>query len=240
MITLALDTATPGPSLAVLRDGAALAERTLSPAQGAGRRVAQEIHELLTAAGIDVRELDEIVVGVGPGGFTGLRIGIATALGLGQALAIPVRGVASIEALALGILAHAPVAALVVPVIDAKRHEVFAAAYRGQRDGALLTVIEPHATSAAGLVERLADIVTAEAPAYVAGDGLHRLAEHAMPGIAPVPDTSPAHHLNAVLLAQRARGGGARPVSPLYLRLPDAEVNRVRRAREASAKIARG
>lgn len=202
--------------------------------------MAQEIHELLTFAGVDVRGLDEIVVGVGPGGFTGLRIGIATALGLGQALAIAVRGVASIEALALGIVAYAPAAALVVPVIDAKRHEVFAAAYRGQPGAGLVTVIEPHATTAEGLVEHLADMVTAEAPAYLAGDGLHRLSGHAMPGIVAVPDTSSAHHISAVLLAQRARAGGARPVSPLYLRMPDAEVNRVKRAREAAAGIARG
>ena len=80
MITLAFDTATPSPSLAVLSDGVVLAARALSPAQGAGRRVAQEIHDLLTSSGIRVREVGEIVVGVGPGGFTGLRIGIATAL----------------------------------------------------------------------------------------------------------------------------------------------------------------
>ncbi len=235
MITLALDTATPALSLALVRDGAALAERTISPTQGAGRRVAQEIHELLTTAGVGVRDLDEVVVGVGPGGFTGLRIGIATALGLGQALSIPVRGVASIEALALGIWAHAPSGAIVVPVIDAKRQEVFAAAYRGDANGALLTVIEPHATSASGLVERLDEVATPASPVYVAGDGLHRLVDALTPAVVAMP----AHRISAVLLAQRARTGGARPVSPLYLRLPDAEVNRMRREREAAAGIAR-
>lgn len=239
MITLAFDTATPAPSLAVLRDGATVAERVLDPEAGAGRRVAEEIHRLLTDVGISVRDLGEIVVGVGPGGFTGLRIGIATALGLGQALSIPVRGVASLEALALGILVHAPEGAIVVPVIDAKRQEVFAAAYRSDGDGGLQTVIEPHATSAAGLVERLDGVATPASPVYMAGDGLHRLTEVVTSAIVAMPEDSPAHHIDAVVLARRARTGGARPVSPLYLRLPDAEVTRIRAARQAAAGTAR-
>ncbi len=234
MITLALDTATPAPSLAVLSDGATLAERLLDPAQGAGRRVVEEIHRLLTDAGVGVRDLGGIVVGVGPGGFTGLRIGIATALGLGQALGVPVRGVASIEALALGIVVAAPAGAIVVPVIDAKRQEVFAAAYRGDGAGGLQTVIEPHATSAAGLGERLAEVVGSTEQIHLAGDGVHRCADLLGPMVLALPQDSPAHQVDAVMLAQRARTGGARPVSPLYLRLPDAEVNRIRRAREAA------
>ncbi len=234
MITLALDTATPGPSLAVLRDGAAVLERTLDPLQGAGRRVAQEIHELLTGADVSVGELDEIVVGVGPGGFTGLRIGIATALGLGQALAIPVRGVASIEELALGIAAMAPSGALLLPVIDARRTQVFAAVYRAGADGALVTVLEPHATAAEELAGRLDGLAAADAPTYAAGDGVHRLSDVAMSNVVLLPDGSPAHDISAVRLAERARAGGARPASPLYLRLPDAEVTRRRRARESA------
>lgn len=234
MITLAFDTATPAPSLAVLRDGATVAERVLDPEVGAGRRVAEEIHRLLTDVGISVRDLGEIVVGVGPGGFTGLRIGIATALGLGQALSIPVRGVASLEALALGILVHAPEGAIVVPVIDAKRQEVFAAAYRGDGAGGFATVVDPHATSAAGLAERLDEFATPSQPVYLAGDGVHRCADLVGQAVLALPDDSSAHQVSAVRLAQRARTGGARPVSPLYLRLPDAEVNRIRRAREAA------
>lgn len=234
MITLALDTATPAPSLAILRDGATVAARVLDPSQGAGRRVAEEIHRMLTDAGVGVRDLDEIVVGVGPGGFTGLRIGIATALGLGQALDIPVRGVASIEALALGIVAQAPAGAIVVPVIDAKRQEVFAAAYRGDGDGGLETVVEPHATSAAGLGERLAEIAMPAEQMYLAGDGVHRCSDLLNAALVALPQDSHAHQVSAVALAQRARTGGARPVSPLYLRLPDAEVNRLRRVREAT------
>jgi tRNA threonylcarbamoyladenosine biosynthesis protein TsaB len=234
LITLALDTATPAPSLAILRDGAVVAERSLDPAQAAGRRVAEEVHRLLGDAGMIVGALGEIVVGVGPGGFTGLRIGIATALGLGQALAIPVRGVASIEALALGIVPHVPERAIVVPVIDAKRHEVFTAAYRGVGAGKLETLIEPIATTETGLAERLADLASPGAPVYLAGDGCHRVAELASQAVRVLPEDSAAHRMAAVRLAERAAAGGGRPVTPLYLRLPDAEVNRIRREREAA------
>jgi tRNA threonylcarbamoyladenosine biosynthesis protein TsaB len=234
LTTLALDTATPAPSLAVLRDGVTLLERILPPEPGVGRRIAHEIHLLLDSAGVGVRDLDEIVVGIGPGGFTGLRIGIATALGLGQALAIPVAGVVSLEALALGMADHAPAGALLVPVIDAKRREVFAAGYRISGDGGLAVVIEPVATTGEGLAELLAAEASRERPAWLAGDGLHRCEPFAGPAVAMAPPGSPAHAISASRLASRAATGGARPVAPLYLRLPDAEVNRLRREREAA------
>mgnify|MGYP001195915138 CR=1 FL=1 len=231
MITLAIDTATPAPSLAVLRDGEVLGERNPEHTDGAGRRVAQEIHLLLVDAGLVIGDVDEVVVGVGPGGFTGLRIGIATALGLGQALAIPVRGVASLEALALGLAAVCPEGTLVAPVIDAKRQEVFAAAYRVSADGGMATVIEPHATSAAALGTRLAGV---GGPIVLGGDGVHRCGDLLGGDISAIDPASVANLVSAVLLARRARSGGARPASPLYLRLPDAEVNRIKRAHEGA------
>jgi tRNA threonylcarbamoyladenosine biosynthesis protein TsaB len=232
LTTLALDTATPAPSIAVLRDGRTLLERILPPEPGVGRRIAHEIHLVLQAAGVDVRELDEIVVGIGPGGFTGLRIGVATALGIGQALGIPVAGVVSLEALALGMADHAPPGALLVPVLDAKRHEVFAAAYRVGADGNLVTVLEPLATTGADLTDLLSGVANAEGPVWLAGDGLYRCEPFLGPATATAPPGSPAHLISASRVAARAAAGGARPVAPLYLRLPDAEVNRLRRERE--------
>lgn len=234
MTTLALDTATPAPSLAVLRDGETLLERLLPSEPGAGRRIAHEVHLILDSAGVDVHDLDRIIVGIGPGGFTGLRIGIATALGLGQALAIPVSGVVSLEALALGMAEHAPTGALLVPVIDAKRQEAFAAGYRVDGDTGLVVVIEPVATTGEGLAEIIAGAVSVDHPAWIAGDGLQRFEPFAGPATVPAPPHSPAHAIRASLLAARADAGGARPVAPLYLRLPDAEVNRLRREREAT------
>ena len=79
----ALDTSTASPSLALVRGHDPMAELWLAPEPGSGRRVLEAGHGMLVAAGLRVAAIESIVVGVGPGGFTGLRIGLATALGLG-------------------------------------------------------------------------------------------------------------------------------------------------------------
>ncbi len=234
MITLAFDTATPAPSLALLEHDEPILEHDLPADAAAGRRVAHEIHLLLLGAGIGLDRIDRIIVGVGPGGFTGLRIGIATALGLGQACGVPVVGASSLEALAAAIAAAVPSASLLVPVIDAKRREVFAAAYRFTPEG-LQTVVEPVATTAAGLDELLTHVAVPGGGAWIAGDGLARWSEAPRRFTAAVPDDPAAHAVRAVHLAGRVRDGASLAVSPLYLRLPDAEVNRLRREREGAA-----
>jgi tRNA threonylcarbamoyl adenosine modification protein YeaZ len=106
----AFDTATPVAACALLRDGEPVGEvRTRA------RLVLGAADELLRAAGLDARALDGIVVGTGPGSFTGIRIGLATARGLALALDLPVAGVSTLRAYAGG-----------RPVIDARRGEVFA------------------------------------------------------------------------------------------------------------------
>ena len=230
MTTFALDTATPSPGLALLQEDEPLAELWLGPEPGSGRRVLEAAHGLLTAAGLSVRAIDRIVVGVGPGGFTGLRIGIATALGLGQALRAPVQGASTLEALALGIVAVAPAGALAAPVVDARRGEVFGACYRSLGGGGLEELIPPTAVGPqdlAGELARLGD------PVWAAGDGLARYPEaFASAGVLATPSGSPAHRVHAVDLVRRVAAAGPRPAAPEYARLPDAEVNR--RARLAA------
>jgi tRNA threonylcarbamoyladenosine biosynthesis protein TsaB len=238
--TFALDTATPSPGLAVVRGDLAVAELWLGGPQGGagGRRVLEAGHHLLQAAGIALRDLDRIVVGVGPGGFTGLRIGVATALALGQALGVPVVGASTLEALALGIadaLGPDRDGALLVPLIDARRGEVFAAAYRAGApgSGALEEVLPPAALAPAALAAGLGALTGRLGPAYMAGDGLLAPAAAgalADPLLRPLPPTSPAQRPRALDLVRRVDAGGGRPALPIYLRLPDAEVNRRRRA----------
>lgn len=231
MITFALDTATVSPSVALVRDEAPLAELWLGPEPGSGRRVLEAAHGLLNAAGLGADDIDAIVVGIGPGGFTGLRIGLATAMGLGQALAVPVHGAVSLEALALGIAETAPGHDAVVPVLDARRRELFAAAYRPGSGGALEELIAPCAIAPGDLAARLAAVT---ADAVVGGPGLDAAGDALdRPGIAALDAGSPGHRMRAALLAARVAAGAARPARPLYARLPDAEVNR--RAAAAAA-----
>ncbi len=222
MTTFALDTATPDPALALVAGDEVLAEAWLGRAPGSGRRVLQAAHHLLAMAALRPADLSEVVVGVGPGGFTGIRIGIATALGLGQALRIPVHGASTLEALAQGMVgATRPGEALLVPIIDARRRQVFAAAYAAGADGSLTEVISPSAWDPTDLSAALA----AAGPCVLAGDGAD---------LVPVPAqghraTAAADRIMASNLIARVRRGGALPVAPQYLRLPDAEENRLRR-----------
>ncbi len=225
MLTFALDTSTASPSLALVRDEGPIAELWLGPEPGSGRRVLEAAHGMLVAAGTRAGDLDEIVVGVGPGGFTGLRIGLATALGLGQALAIPLTGASSLEALALGIADCAPPGALVAPMQDARRSELFAAAYRVEGD-ALTEMIAPVALAAADFVARLVELGE---PVWAGGGGVGVAADAlAGSGVQSLAAGSPGHRLSATALVRRARGGGGLPARPVYARLPDAEVNRLR------------
>ncbi len=229
MITLSFDTATPAPGLALVRDGGVVGERQIAAQVGAGRRVAEEIHALLVATSHPLDSVERIVVGLGPGGFTGIRIGIATALGLGQARGIPVVGVSTLETLARGLMdVHDP-GAVLVPVIDARRNEVFTAAYRAEADR-LVEVAEARALPVSEMGSFLS---TLEGPVVIAGDGVARLEDGARTGPEVVVDTDHGV-VRAALAVGLADTGHGRPVSPIYLRLPDAEVNR--RAREAAAR----
>jgi tRNA threonylcarbamoyladenosine biosynthesis protein TsaB len=121
MLILAFDTATSTATVALVRDGVALGERV-----AASRALLEAADELLAAAGVVPADLDGVACGIGPGSFTGVRIGLAHARGLALALDLPVAGVSTLAALAAGAADAAPVGSLVVPVIDARRKEVFA------------------------------------------------------------------------------------------------------------------
>jgi tRNA threonylcarbamoyladenosine biosynthesis protein TsaB len=169
-----------------------------------------------------IGDVDRIAVGVGPGAFTGLRVGVATARGLAQSSGAELVAVSSLRALAAAAL-QAGGQGAVLAVIDARRSEIFAAAYAG--DGAELATgraIEPGAVVAlleeAGLTSALA-----------VGDGALRYrAELESAGLEVAPGTSPLHLLRAAaicaLAASTEHTGSSEPVLPDYLRRPDAEL----------------
>ena len=193
MLILAFDTATSTATSALVRDGTVLGEGTTTPV-----RVLEDVDALLRDAGVAPSELDAVAVGIGPGSFTGVRMGLAAARGLALALDIPVAGVSTLAALAAG----APDA---LALIDAKRHELFL-----QQDGAIVAV------PAAGFEARGRTCV---------GDGALRYREHLERTGAEVPPDDSALHLpRARFHAQLARDfGPAELVEPVYVRAPDAD-----------------
>jgi tRNA threonylcarbamoyladenosine biosynthesis protein TsaB len=194
MLTLAFDTATGVATSALVRD-----ERILGESTGRAVEVLADADQLLRDAGVVPRDLDLLAVGVGPGSFTGVRIGLAAARGLALALDLPVAGVSTLDALVAG----APGA---VPVIDARRREVFV----------LLS----------GRVRCLApDAFDVDPARTYVGDGAvrYRTTIEAAGGVVP-PDDSELHVPRARFHARLAGAGGpAEQVEPLYLRIPDAE-----------------
>jgi tRNA threonylcarbamoyladenosine biosynthesis protein TsaB len=217
---LGLDTSTAASAVCVLRGDGEVFELAPEPAALAARPA--HARELMPAvatamerAGLGYRDLEAIAVGVGPGTFTGLRIGIATARALASANTLPLKPVSSLAALAAGIDAE-----LRLPLIDAKRGELFAALYGP--DGELIW------GPLAEAPERLAEQVRADAVTpLAAGDGsvrFRRVLEAA--GIRVLPDESSSHVVRALhvcRLAADVPGLQPQAVLPDYLRAPDAK-----------------
>jgi tRNA threonylcarbamoyl adenosine modification protein YeaZ len=159
-----------------------------------------------------------VAVGLGPGSFTGLRVGIATANGLSLGLGIATRGVSTLDALGAGIAAAgAPGPRLAV--LDGYRGEVFVALYDGDGE----TVWEPAAMRPEALADRLTQLSEAPSPA---GSGSVRF-RHELEGAGGIripDDADPVHRVAARhLCALAAAGKGSESLDPIYLRPPDAE-----------------
>jgi tRNA threonylcarbamoyladenosine biosynthesis protein TsaB len=197
MLILAFDTATNTATSALVWDGEVLGEQASRPVS-----VLEDLDALLRQGGVRDGQVEGLVVGTGPGSFTSLRMGIATARALSLSLGIPLAGVSTLAALGAG----APGA---TPLIDARRREIFA--LLGGEPSVLAPTelrVEPGAT-------------------YV-GDGavLYREVIEAAGGLVP-SDESELHVPRARFHAQLATGFGLpEAVQPMYLRIPDVDRNR--------------
>jgi tRNA threonylcarbamoyladenosine biosynthesis protein TsaB len=227
-VILGIDTSTAATAAAVWApDGPALEARDDPTAgerpQHASRLLAL-VEEVLRETGWD--EIERIAVGVGPGGFTGLRHGIATARALAQGRGLPLAGVSSLEALARGARAEALAGAgdrAVLAVIDARRGEVFAAAWQGAE-----RLLDPVAIAPAELAARLG--AGRLAAPLAAGDGAVRFREQLERAGAAVPeDRSPAHRVSAIEICRLGATGEVTDrdrLVPDYRREPDAKPRR--------------
>jgi tRNA threonylcarbamoyladenosine biosynthesis protein TsaB len=226
-IVLGFDTATPDTVVALAVDGAEALELRHAPAPGERPgHVAQLLplaNALLDRTGLRFGDVGRIGVGVGPGSFTGLRIGVATARALAQGSGAEVAPVSTLRALAAATDHDGPVLA----VLDARRGEAFAAAYRDDEELLAPLAVKPDA---------LAGLVDARRGAWVAvGDGAVAFRDQLEPAAVAVPaDGHPSHRVSAVAICRLA--SITAPVArdtlvPDYVRLPDAETRRRRERR---------
>jgi len=126
VLILSLETSTGCGSIALIRDHRLLAEVTIKPERVHSRRLLGTVSWLMEAVEVGWQDLSGIAISMGPGSFTGLRIGLAAAKGLAMAADLPLVGVSSLDALSLACMGHV---GQVCPVLDARRHEVYTALY---------------------------------------------------------------------------------------------------------------
>ena len=222
MILVAVDTATPSTVAGVLRaDGTVVEARDDPPAGSRGDHAARLLPLLegaLADAALGWDDVERIAVGVGPGGFTGLRIGIATARALAQARGLPLVPVSSLAALAAGAVADGG-DELIAAVLDARRGEVFAGVWAGGR-----TLLEPAALAPDALADRLSGL---EQPVQAVGDGAVRFRQELEgAGVAVPVDGSAAHRIAAAPLCRLGAVGEPAErdrLLPDYRREPDAK-----------------
>jgi tRNA threonylcarbamoyladenosine biosynthesis protein TsaB len=238
MIVLGFDTSTPSTAVALrLADGSTTQARDDPPAgahPGHATRLLAMAAEVLARAGIGWSAIDRVAVGVGPGTFTGLRIGVATARGLAQSLSAELVGVSSTSALAAAALGSGEASGrAVLAVIDARRGEAFAAAYQAGEGRLPDELAAPRALAP----ERLPSVV-AEAEeaagggvsrAWLAvGDGAIRFrAQLEAGGVQVAPDSSPLHLLSGAAICElgaQLASTGIEEILPDYRRRPDAEL----------------
>jgi tRNA threonylcarbamoyladenosine biosynthesis protein TsaB len=198
-VLLALDTSTPAVTVALHDGQRVLAESTTVDARRHTELLGPAIAGVLTSAGVDRRQLTAIAVGVGPGPFTGLRIGLVTARMLGHVLGIPVHGVCSLDVLARGVAVGGPF----VVATDARRREVYWAEYdaAGRRTSGP-DVAPPSA-------------VGTDLPAAGAGARMY-------PDAFPNPIAPQFPSATDLARAVLTREVDVLPAQPIYLRRPDA------------------
>lgn len=229
MLILALDTTTRAGSVAVTDDDRVLALLPGDASRTHGERLPEEIAAALDRAGVLRERLDLLAVATGPGGFTGLRIGLATMQGLAMTLNKPVAGVSALDALAEQI--GDTTARIIVPWMDAQRGDVFATMIDARSRASLAAAV---AESPAAVLERWRSHLAGQ-PVVFIGDAVTRdqaLLEGAGNGAWQIRRPEPLAPQIAMLarrLAAQGKAGPPHALVPIYVRRSDAEIDRDKR-----------
>jgi len=240
MRVLALDTTTRAGSVALVEDAQVIEERAGDPARTHAERLPRDIHALLDDRGLASADVDLFAVASGPGSFTGLRIGIATMQGLAFVHRRRIVPVSALEALAwIASGGGAGKGALVAAWMDAQRRDVFSALYRlvsapPVDQEQLIEVDEPRVGDPAATLDRWDPLVRGHLLTFI-GDGATAWAgviRGRHPDAPVIEHPLLAGAIGRLAAARAARGAAIDPagVRPLYVRRPDAEIERDRKA----------
>ena len=212
MLILVLDASTPVVAVAVAKEGEVRAEISIS-ARGASEALLPAVHAALNLAGEDLASVERLLVGVGPGTFTGIRIASATARALSLSTGAALAKNSTLAALAAPALScHTDD---VLALLDARRGQVFAQRFSGIDPTTEILCVEP-------------EDLSAEGASLVVGDGALRYRD-ALSALGPIPsDDSPLHRVTATghVLSADLTPVSAEELVPIYVREPDAEVRR--------------
>lgn len=223
MLILGIETATERVSVAIGGHEGVIGLFEVTKGRRHAETLVPAIDFTLRQAGIDLEEISVVAVDVGPGLFTGMRVGLASATSIAQALRIPMIGISSLDLLAFT-QQHAD--KIIVPVIDARKSEVFYAMYRPV-PGGVQRVVEPQVGSVDDLV---ADLMARSDDSLLLGDGSRRYRDEIIEGFRcqiggdDHPSAAPLVQL-AHAKALREDWVQPRDIEPIYLREPDAVIN---------------
>lgn len=233
MKLLGIESAATAASAALLQDDVIIAEYTVNLKLTHSQTLLPMIEELIRVTGTDKRELDAIAVSAGPGSYTGLRIGSATAKGLGLALKKPVVGVSTLAAMAYQFWGSE---SLISPMLDARRGQVYTGLYRFAEDGTMETVLEPRCILMAQWIDQLKEVQKAAGKNRVlfSGDAVsmhwQEIAEN-LPGSLAAPAQMNRQRAGAVaalgaVMYKKGEYESAEEHLPVYLRKAQAEHER--------------
>jgi tRNA threonylcarbamoyladenosine biosynthesis protein TsaB len=229
VLILALDTTTRAGSVAVVEDDRVLALVRGDASRTHGERLPAEIATVLERAGVTLEQLELLTVAAGPGGFTGLRIGLAAIQGLAMTLNTPVAGVSALRALSAQVTD--PDASFIAPWMDAQRGDVFATLIDARTAE---EVDAPLADSPARVLTRWQERLSGSTAVFI-GDAVARDAgaiAAAGQGYWRIQQPEPLAPQIARLgkrLAEQGLAGPPHALIPVYVRRPDAEIERDRR-----------
>ncbi|UNO41384.1 tRNA (adenosine(37)-N6)-threonylcarbamoyltransferase complex dimerization subunit type 1 TsaB [Streptomyces sp. MST-110588] len=209
MLLLALDTATPAVTVALHDGSRVLAESRQVDARRHGELLLPSVDRVLAEAGLKLDAVTDIVVGVGPGPYTGLRVGLVTAATFGAALDVPVHGLCSLDGIAYAAGLEEPF----VVATDARRKEVYWARYADSRT----RLTEPSVDRPADIAGQVGSLPSVGAGALLYADVFGGVR-------ADGPEHQSAAALAALAAEKLAKGQEMLPPQPLYLRRPDAQV----------------